>query len=92
VTQGSQAAAQAVSLIVNSRYSREDETEADMIACQYMVYGPGWDPHAGISFMNKLKTKGGGELPGFVNSLVGSHPLDEERIKAIEAECKKLGY
>ncbi len=92
VSQSSQAAAQAVSLIVNSKYSREDETEADQVACHYMVYGPGWDPHAGISFMNKLKKAGGGQLPGFVNSLVGSHPLDEERIKVIEAECTKLGY
>ncbi len=92
VTPGSQALGQAVSLVVNSKYSRADETEADIVACQYLVYGLGWDPHAGISFMNKLKKIGGGELPGFVNSLVGSHPLDEERINTIEAECKKLGY
>ncbi|MHC9544863.1 MAG: M48 family metalloprotease [Vulcanimicrobiota bacterium] len=92
VTQGSQALGQAVSLVVNSKYSRADETEADMVACQYMVYGLGWDPHAGISFMKKLKKIGGGELPGFVNSLVGSHPLDNDRIAAMEAECKRLGY
>jgi beta-barrel assembly-enhancing protease len=92
VTQGSKTTTQVLSLIVNSQYSREDENEADNVACQYMVYGPGWNPRSGISFMQKLKKTGGGELPGFVNSLVGSHPLTEERIKAIDDECRKLGY
>lgn len=92
VSQQNQTAAQAVDLIVNSQYSRDNETEADLVACQYMVYGPGWNPRAGITFMDKLKRSGGGELPGFVNSLVGSHPLDEERIKAIDAECTRLGF
>ncbi|MDQ7827079.1 MAG: M48 family metalloprotease [Candidatus Eremiobacteraeota bacterium] len=92
VSQQNQTAAQILSLIVNSKYSREDEFEADLVSCVYMVYGPEWDPNAGVTFMRKLKKQGGGELPGFVNSLVGSHPLDEERIKAIEEECRKLGY
>jgi beta-barrel assembly-enhancing protease len=92
MTQGGKNTAQVLSLVVNSQYSREDEFEADNVACQYMVYGPGWNPRSGISFMQKLKKTGGGELPGFVNSLVGSHPLTDERIRALEDECRKLGY
>jgi len=92
VNEGSMNTVQAVSTVINSKYSRDDETEADLAACHYVVGGLGWNPRAGISFMKKLQKTGGGELPGFVNSLVGSHPLTDERIRTIDEECRKLGY
>jgi predicted Zn-dependent protease len=92
VSEGTMNTVQMASLVITSQYSREDEIEADIAACNYMVYGLGYNPRAGINFMKKLKAMSGDEVPGFLNSLVGSHPLADERITAIDAECKKLGY
>ncbi len=92
VNEGSMNTVQAVSTVINSKYSRDDETEADLTACNYVVNALGYNPRAGITFMRKLQKLGGGELPGFVNSLVGSHPLTDERVRSIDEECRKLGY
>ncbi|MDQ7822601.1 MAG: M48 family metalloprotease [Candidatus Eremiobacteraeota bacterium] len=92
ISQGSATTIQAASLIINSQYSRDDEREADVASCVYMVAGLGFNPRAGASFMRKMKKAGGGELPGFVNSLIGSHPLTDERIKVIEEEASRMGY
>ncbi|MHC9540573.1 MAG: M48 family metalloprotease [Vulcanimicrobiota bacterium] len=92
VNEGSMNTVQAVSTVINSKYSRDDETEADLTACYYVVNALGYNPRAGITFMRKLQKLGGSELPGFVNSLVGSHPLTDERIRTIDDACRKLGY
>jgi predicted Zn-dependent protease len=42
--------------------------------------------------MRKLQKAGGGEMPGFVNAIIGSHPLTEERARAINEKANSLGY
>jgi len=92
VSEGSKNTMGVVSMVLNNSYSREDENEADMTACEYMVYQLGMDPRAGVSFMRKLQKVGGGEMPGFVNAIIGSHPLTEDRIRVINEKAHSLGY
>ncbi len=90
-SKGSETAISLASTVLASGYSRADETEADKAACRYISKGLGKNPRAGISLMQKLKNTNK-QMPGFLNALIGSHPLTEERIKDIEDECIKLGY
>lgn len=92
VDQGSMNVVQMASTVISNQYSRDDELEADIAACNYMKYALKYNPRAAIGFMDKLQKLSGDELPGFLNSLVGDHPLAEERIRAIDGECRKLGY
>lgn len=92
VSEGSMNTVQMASLVITSQYSREHETEADIAACQYMVSALGYNPRNAVQFMKRLKALSGEELPGFLNSLIGSHPLTEDRVKVLENECTKLGY
>jgi beta-barrel assembly-enhancing protease len=92
VDQGSMNVVQMASTVIGNQYSREDELEADIASCNYMKYALKYNPRAAIGFMEKLKKLSGEELPGFLNSLVGDHPLAEERERAIDGECRRLGY
>ncbi len=82
----------AVSTVASCSYSRGDENEADITACHY-IEEIGYNPRAGISFMKKLKasTKQS-KTSDFLNGIIGDHPLTDDRIKNIDAECVKMGY
>jgi beta-barrel assembly-enhancing protease len=61
------------------KYSRDSETEADMVGAQIM-YDAGYDPQAAVSFFNKLKAQGGSRGgPGFLSS----HPDPGNRAKNV---------
>jgi hypothetical protein len=61
------------------KYSRDAETEADMVGAQIM-HDAGYDPRAIISFFNKLKEQsGGGRTPQFLSS----HPDPGNRAEEI---------
>jgi len=67
--------------IVSSRYSQEAEREADREGMRLMGQA-GFDPHGAVAALETLKSHDGGqEVPGFLNSLLGSHPLTSERIQ-----------
>ena len=69
----------------------QDETEADVTACHYMVEALNISPRYGVKFLKKLK-KTSGEMPEFLNGIIGDHPLLDERIKRLEEECESMGY
>ncbi len=91
ISQGSLNTVAAVSTVLSSGYSREDERDADITGCHYMVKALGANPRAAVTFMHKLK-KTGGEMPEFMNSIIGDHPTTDDRIKTLEEECRKMGY
>ena len=67
--------------LIATRFSRQDETEADRIGLE-LAARAGYDPHAGVTLWNKmLAAKGGGRAPEFLSS----HPADANRAKQIEA-------
>lgn len=63
------------------KYSRDAETEADMVGAQIM-YDAGYNPEAAVSFFKKLQQQGGkGGGPGFLNS----HPDPGNRANNISS-------
>lgn len=61
------------------KYSRDAETEADMVGAQ-IIYDAGYDPQAVVSFFNKLKEQSGKSRgPQFLSS----HPDPGNRAKEI---------
>ena len=64
---------------VFTKYSRDAETEADMVGAQ-IIYDTGFDPHAMVTFFQKLKEQqGGGGGPSFL----ASHPDPGNRARDV---------
>jgi beta-barrel assembly-enhancing protease len=85
---GQRAAAVAamVGSLVNMRFSRKDESEADSFGVKYMSQA-GYDPRAMVELMRILKEAGGASRrPEFLST----HPDPGNREQAIEAEIAQL--
>jgi beta-barrel assembly-enhancing protease len=85
---GQRAAAVAamVGSLVNMKFSRKDESEADAFGVKYMSQA-GYDPRAMIELMRILKEASGpSRQPEFLNT----HPDPGNREQAIEAEVARL--
>lgn len=77
---GSAQVAELVSQMVNLRYGREDELEADRLGVKYMTEA-GYDPHAMIGVMQTLQsTAEGAQPPEFMST----HPDPGHRIEEIQ--------
>jgi hypothetical protein len=64
---------------VFTKYSRDSETEADMVGAQ-IIYDTGYDPRAMVSFFEKLKQQQGGSSgPTFL----ASHPDPGDRARNV---------
>jgi len=71
--------------LVNMRFSRQDESEADALGVQLMTQS-GYDPHSMIKVMEVLeKEAGGGRQPEFFST----HPNPAHRIEQIQADIQK---
>jgi beta-barrel assembly-enhancing protease len=69
------------------KYSREAESEADLIGTQ-VLYDLGYDPKAMAEFFDKLaKDHKGTKTEEFFSN----HPIPENRVTKVSAEIKKLG-
>ncbi|MCB9137602.1 MAG: M48 family metalloprotease [Caldilineaceae bacterium] len=77
--------AQLIGSLVNMKYSRSDELEADYLGVRFMAEA-GYDPRSLIKVMQILAESGGGGQPEFMST----HPSPNNRVgqieKAIEAE------
>jgi beta-barrel assembly-enhancing protease len=66
---------------VFTKYSRDAETEADMVGAQ-IIYDAGYDPYAMVTFFNMMKQQqGGGGGPSFL----ASHPDPGNRAKNVQS-------
>jgi predicted Zn-dependent protease len=76
---------QMVGGMINMKYGRDDELEADRIGLRIMA-DAGYDPHAMIGVMEKLaKASGGSRQPEFFST----HPQPENRAEKIRQEIEK---
>ena len=66
------------------RFSREYETEADLLGARIMARA-GYDPHEAISFWERMSTAGGAQPPEFAST----HPSHGRRIQDLEAFMPK---
>ena len=77
--------AQMVGNMINMKYGRADETEADTLGVRFMVES-GYDPEAMIAVMEILKAAAGsGRQP----EILSTHPDPGNRIEHIRAEIAK---
>lgn len=65
--------------VISSQYSQGDESESDRYGMKVMAQA-GYDPAFALSALQKLASQSGGGTPGFLNTLLGSHPLPKKRI------------
>lgn len=92
VGEGTVNTVQIADAILNSQYSQEAEREADRDGMALMARA-GYDPQGAVAALETLKRSDGGqEVPGFLNSLLGSHPLTSERIDAARKLAPTIPY
>ena len=65
--------------VISSQYSKADESQSDRYGLTLMAQA-GYDPAFALSALQKLAAQSGGGTSGFLNTLVGSHPLPKERV------------
>jgi predicted Zn-dependent protease len=73
-------------LFVDRKFSREEESEADMLG-MYNAIRAGYDPQGLVSFLARLSQFTGN--PSLVEGLLMNHPLPGERVKALRAELRE---
>jgi predicted Zn-dependent protease len=77
-------------MILNNSYSRDDERQADLDSISYMA-AAGIDPRYAISAFEKMKDEGG-ELPGILNGIIGTHPLTDDRFAYIMKAINEINF
>jgi beta-barrel assembly-enhancing protease len=69
------------------RYSRGDETQADVMGTQ-VIYDAGYDPRAMAQFFEKLQAETAGKNPP---QFLSDHPNPDHRVERVDEEIDKLG-
>jgi len=73
------------SQLLTLRFSREDESEADIVGME-LAARAGYDPEAGVSLWNKMMGANKGAPPEFMST----HPAGDTRIRDIQAKLPKV--
>jgi Zn-dependent protease with chaperone function len=72
--------------LLTLRFSREDETDADLVGLELAARG-GYNPQAAVSLWEKMDASGGGASgPSFLST----HPSGPERIQQLQANVPKV--
>ena len=75
--------------LLTLKYSRDDETEADLVGLEIAARG-GFKPEASVQLWKKMlsATNGGKGQPGFLST----HPSGNNRIHELEANLPKVAH
>jgi Zn-dependent protease with chaperone function len=73
------------SQLLTLRFSREDESEADLVGLELAARGA-YQPRASVSLWQKMATQTGGPGIGFLST----HPTGPNRIKELQANLPKV--
>lgn len=84
VAVAAQTAARGGGLLAIQRFSRDDEREADELGVRAM-YEAGYDPREGVRFFEKLAALHDSRTPGYLESLLSTHPATTDRIERLNA-------
>ncbi len=77
--------AQATDLAVSLPFSRQHETDADLVGME-LAARAGYDPRAAAEVWRKMSKLGGGQPPQFLST----HPAHASRIREIEANLPRV--
>lgn len=75
--------------VINSKYGREAELEADRYGMEYMVEA-GYDPDAAVSLQETFVRLSEGRNPSWLEGLFASHPPSQERVDRNRAFAQEL--
>ena len=81
---GANAAMLIFQFLQNTKFSRNDENEADSVGLQ-IAYGAGYDPRGLADFFSVLLKGSKGSMPEFFSS----HPATTKRISAVKQQIKQ---
>lgn len=73
------------SQLLTLKYSRDDETEADLVGLEIAARA-GYNPRASVGLWKKMMAANGSGGPGFLST----HPAGPDRIKQLEANVPKV--
>jgi len=76
--------------LIDAKYSREKEAEADHYGVIYMRK-VGYDPHAALTFFQRLEASEKSQ-PGVFQHAFEDHPDTPARLAAIQVELRQMGY
>ncbi|MEM1110520.1 MAG: M48 family metalloprotease [Pseudomonadota bacterium] len=76
--------------LINSRYGREAELEADEYGMLYMVRA-GYDPAAAVDLQQTFVRLSQGSDPSWLDGLFASHPPSAERVRRNQETAAELG-
>lgn len=71
--------------LLSLKYSRDDETEADLIGLE-LAARAGYDPHAVLSLWRKMQAASAGAPPGFLSD----HPSSPDRMGVLAANIPRV--
>jgi Zn-dependent protease with chaperone function len=77
--------------VISSQFSKSDESESDRYGLTLMGQA-GYDPVFALSALQKLAAQSSGGTPGFLNTLIGSHPLPKDRVAAGIAQIPTVPF
>lgn len=75
--------------LINLKFSRDHELEADRYGMNYMARA-GYDPQAAVSMQQTLLRLAGEKRPGWLEGLLATHPPSQERVDANRATAQSL--
>ena len=71
--------------LLTLKFSREDETEADLVGLE-LAARAAYQPEASVTLWQKMTAAGGGSGPGFLST----HPTGPDRIRQLQANVPKV--
>jgi Zn-dependent protease with chaperone function len=71
--------------LLSLKFSREDETEADLVGLE-LAARSAYKPQASVSLWQKMAAQGGGSGPGFLST----HPNSPARIRELQSNVPKV--
>jgi Zn-dependent protease with chaperone function len=81
------AAANLGTQLLSLKYSRDDETESDLVGLEIAARG-GYRPEASVTLWQKMQSAGGGSGPSFLST----HPSGSNRIEELQANLPKVQH
>ena len=70
--------------VVSNRYSQSAEFAADKNGI-FLMAAAGYNPYKSVESLKALQKLGGKDMPGFLNSLLSTHPITTDRIERAQA-------
>ncbi len=76
--------------LLNTRYGRDAELQADHYGMEYMVRA-GYNPNAAVDLQQTFVRLSEGRKSSWLEGLFASHPPSEERVERNKANARRLG-